>query len=253
MTSESGSPPHYNYETSSLTSSDLKSEFPDGGSYNFLETNSKTDATVSVTLNYAGRTHFAPPPTLTASSYDGLSGLNPDQAYTFSFNQFTPSGSRYLGIIFFTITDISTGAVVYSTSTESLTTTDFVVPADALSYGVNYEEEIDFSTRDEIRHPSCNSTLAHQCPRLGEEGWDSRTQVFFATEAAPPSLMARGLMRTEFAPSVPEVPTWLMLALGFAGLGLAGSWASRNNARSLAFRGHASAPLAWRAWAAARP
>jgi hypothetical protein len=212
MTPESGSVPSFLYETSHLTRAELDSDFP-AGSYIFDELNSKSGASVSVTLKYKGKDHFSKPPTLTASSYDGLSGLNPDQSYTFSFDQFS-APSTYLGIIFFTVTDVSTGAVVYSTSTETLTTTGFTVPADTFATDTDYEEELDFSTRREIKHPTCESTLKHQCPSLGEQGWDSRSEVFFATGSGAASVTA--------AVTAPEASTWTMMLVGFAGLGLSG-------------------------------
>jgi hypothetical protein len=212
MTPESGSPPYFLYETSQLTRAELNSDFP-AGSYVFDEVNSKSGASVSVTLKFAGRDHFSKPPTLTASSYDGLSGLDPDQSYTFSFDPFS-APSSYLGIIFFTVTDVSTGAVVYSTSTETLTTTGFTVPADTFAADTEYEEDLDFSTRREINHPTCESTLKHQCPSLGEQGWDSRSEAFFTTGSGAASVSA--------AMTAPEASTWTMMLVGFAGLGLAG-------------------------------
>jgi hypothetical protein len=211
MTPEPGSPPYYLYETSQLTRAELDSDFP-AGSYILDDSNSKTSASLSVTLKYAGKDHFAPPPTLTASSYDGLSGLNPDQPYTFSFDEFSPP-SKYLGIIFFTVTDVSTGAVVYSTSTETLTTTGFTVPADTFASDTDYVEDLDFSTRREIKRPACDSSEKKQCPSLGEEGWDSRSEAFFTTGS--------GAASVTFAATAPEASTWTMMLVGFAGLGLA--------------------------------
>jgi hypothetical protein len=209
-----GPPPFFTYETTGyITETELKADFP-AGTYTADATNSSTGANVSVDLRVPARTHFAPEPKLTAASYDGLSGLDPSEAYTFSFNKFTPPTSD-LGIIFFTITDVATHAVTYSTDTENLSTTDFVLPADTLAADTNYDEELDFSTRDEISKPHC--VAAHrrtQCPPLGEIAWDSRTEGFFTSGG--------GATAIALTPSVPETSTWAMMLIGFAGLGFAG-------------------------------
>jgi len=200
----SGPPPYFIYESSGLTLSQLNTTYP-SGTYT-LNTSGANDVLVSLTVGTTPE--YATPPMLTAASYDGLAGLDPSGGYTFSFDAFTTPPSGYIGIIFFTLTDVATGQVVYSNSTEDLSTTSFSVPGNDFAPDTEYVEELVFSTRDEVTDPTCVSEDPTQCPSLGEIGYDSRTEAYFTT-------------------GVPEPSTWLMMVLGFAGLGWAGYWRSR--------------------------
>jgi PEP-CTERM motif len=197
MTGPNATEPTFTYSSPQLTLSELNADYP-SGSYTLEPFNG---GTFSVILDYDGTDNYAPPPALTAASYDGLSGLDPSKGYTFSFGAFSPPGGT-LGIIFFTLTDLTTNEVVYSTSTENLSTTSFYVPGSDLAPDNNYVEELVFSTRDEISDPPCTGPES-ECPSLGEIGWDSRTEASFTT-------------------GVPEPATWALMLLGFAGLGFAG-------------------------------
>jgi PEP-CTERM motif len=197
---------NFSYSSPQFPSSTVLNDNYPAGTYTLEATNPST--TFSVDLTYDGTDNYAPPPTLTPASYDGLAGLNPSAGYTFSFGAFTPPEGT-LGIIFITLTNLTTNTVVYSNATEDLTTTSFYVPGSDLAPGDSYVEELVFSTRDEVTDPPCTGPTG-QCPALGEIGWDSRTEVFFTT-------------------SVPEPSTWAMVLVGFGGLGYA---AFRRRSRS---------------------
>jgi PEP-CTERM motif len=192
----SGPPAYWIYSSPGLTKASLDSTYPSGD----YTLNATGASDVSVTLDYTGTDEYASPPLLTPTSYDGLNGLDPSAGYTFSFGAFSPPDG-YLGIIFFTLTDLTTGTVAYSTSTEDLMTTSFYVPGSDFAPDNSYVEELVFSTRDEISDPTCVGAEG-QCPSLGEIGWDSRTEAFFTT-------------------GVPEPSTWVMMLIGFGGLSYA--------------------------------
>jgi hypothetical protein len=197
MSGPNTSEPTFVYTSPQLTEAALNADYPLG----LYTLDAFNGSDVFVSLNYDGTDHYAPAPMLTPTSYDGLSGLNPSGGYTFSFDPFTPPDG-YLGIIFFTLTDLTTGTVVYSDSTEDLSTTSFYVPGSDFALGNSYVDELVFSTRDEVSNPSCDASDTAQCPSLGEIGWDSRTETFFST-------------------AVPEPSTWGMMLIGFGGLGYA--------------------------------
>lgn len=198
MSGPSASLPTFSYSSPQFATLTVLNDNYPSGAYSLEATNAST--TFSVLLNYDGTDNYAPPPTLTASSYSGLSGFDPSRGYTFTFGAFSPPDGT-LGIIFITVTDLTTGKVVYSNSTEDLTTTSFFVPGSDFAANNKYVEELVFSTRDEVANPPCTGPV-EQCPSLGEIGWDSRTEVSFTA-------------------GVPEPSTWAMLLIGFGGLGYA--------------------------------
>ncbi len=206
MSGPNASEPAFSYSSPQFASLTLLNDNYPAGTYTLEATNAST--TFSVDLTYDGTDNYAPPPTLTPTSYSGLAGFNPSAGYTFSFDPFSPPEGT-LGIIFITLTNLTTNTVVYSNSTEDLTTTSFSVPGSDFAPGDSYVEELVFSTRDEVTDPPCTGPEG-QCPSLGEIGWDSRTEVLFTT-------------------GVPEPSTWAMLLIGFGGLGYA---AFRRRSRS---------------------
>jgi hypothetical protein len=217
MTGPSGTSPfiEYVYESPYLTQANLNAWFPTGD-YVLNASNTGTGATATVTLNYNGADFFSAPPQLTAASYDGLNGLNTNEAYTFSYDPFTPTGGNYASI-FFNIYNATTGAVAYSQTFIGDDISSITVPADTLQPGTAYYDELDFSTRIQTTDSDsidCTSSPSGQCPGLTELAWDSRTVTDFTTGTG----------------AVPEPATWAMMLLGFAGLGFAGYRASSRRA-----------------------
>jgi hypothetical protein len=205
MTGPSGSAPFIAYSTSSflLTKSDLDSQFA-AGDYILSASNSVTSASATATLTYDGTDYYPDAPTYTAATFNGLAGLNPASGYTFAFAPFVPKITDATGI-FLTITDTTTGTVAYSME-EADTATEFDVGGGTFKSGDSYIADLDFTNRDEITTPPCVGSDPSQCPSLGEIGWDSRTDVSFTVGAG----------------AVPEPSEWVMLMLGFGGLGFMG-------------------------------
>lgn len=206
MTGPSGSPPFIVYSTSSpfLTKSELDSEFP-AGTYQLSASNSVTDAFASATLDYDGTDFYPNTPTYTAATFNGLASLDASQDYTFAFDPFVPQLTPDIGI-FLTITDTTTGTVVYSDESGVDTTTSFTVGGGTFTAGDSYIADLDFTNRELITSPPCEGSDPSQCPDIGEIGFDSRTDVSFTAGAG----------------AVPEPSEWMMLVVGFAGLGFVG-------------------------------
>jgi hypothetical protein len=206
MTGPSGVSPFIEYSTSSpfLTKSELDSEFP-SGDYVFSASNSGTGASAAATLTYDGTDFYPNTPTYTAATFNGLASLNATEGYTFAFAPFVPEITGDIGL-FLTITDTTTDTVVYSNESGDDTTTEFSVGAGTFTAGDSYIADLDFNNRDEITSPPCVGSDPSQCPSIGEVGWDSRTDVSFTVGAG----------------AVPEPSEWVMLMLGFAGLGFVG-------------------------------
>jgi hypothetical protein len=207
MFGPTGSSPFIQYEAQSafLTKSDLDSTYP-AGDYVVNAVNSGTAASAQVTLNYDGNDFYSAPPTLTAATFNALSGLNPNQGFDFAFDPFVPTGGNSAQI-FFTVFNATTFAPVFNESFLGDGTTSISVPAGKLSPNTSYFDELIFSTREEDTDPAsidCVGSDPSQCPNLTELGWDSRTETFFTTGAGV----------------VPEPSTWGMMLLGFAGLGI---------------------------------
>jgi hypothetical protein len=205
MTGPTGSAPFIEYTTSSplLTKADLDSQFP-MGDYTLSASNSATGASAAATLTYDGTDFYPSTPTYTAATFNGLANLNAAKGYTFAFAPFMPEITDDTGI-FLTITDTTTDTVVYSLE-EADTATSFDVGAGTFKSGDSYIADLDFTNRDEITNPPCVGSDDSQCPSLGEIGWDSRTDVSFTAGAG----------------AVPEPSEWVMLMLGFGGLGFVG-------------------------------
>ncbi len=210
MTGPTGAAPFIEYSMSTpfLTKSDLDSEFPAGG-YQLTANNTSTGAFASAILNYDGNDFYPNTPTYTAATFNGLAGINPNNGYTFAFDPFVPQLTPDYAL-FLTITDTTTGTVVYSNSSGDDTTTSFDVIGGTFKSGDSYIADLDFTNRELITSPQCEGTDG-QCPDTGEIGFDSRTDVSFTVGAG----------------AVPEPSEWMMLVLGFAGLGVVGARAKR--------------------------
>ena len=99
---------------------------------------------------------------------------------TLLFHKLTPEFA-----IFLTITDTTTGTVVYSNSSGVDTTTSFAVGAGTFTAGDSYIAGLDFTNRELITSPPCEGSDPSQCPDIGEIGFDSRTDVPSPRAPAP--------------------------------------------------------------------
>jgi hypothetical protein len=184
----------FNYGSSLYsTLAGLHADFP-FGTYTVAATGPA--GTSTTTIDYTADYFASAVPYLT--DFSSLAGLNPLHSFTVDFNSFTPNPSVSEGFTFFTVYNFNTGVPVYSQGFLSPSATSVVIPGDVLSPGTKYSLELDFSDRlNGAYDPIGNS--------FSEQGFDLRTDGSFTTRA-----------------SVPELSTWALMLLGFAGLGYSG-------------------------------
>jgi len=178
------SSPAYRFQTSFLTPTQLATQFPTG-SYVISANNTGTGAHVSASINYTGN-HFANVPTLSAGTYSALSGLDPDQPFTFNWTQFIPDTSINTPLEFFTIVNAASQSVVFSQTFLSNTITSITVPAGTLLPNTPYSEELIFSARIAETDPAMIMCMATgtTCPGRTEVAFETRTITDFTTGIA---------------------------------------------------------------------
>lgn len=169
---------NFGYGSSAFASlAALHAAFP-FGAYTVTATNSGTSATQMGVMNYAADYFTSAIPALTATTYNGLNGMNPSATFPVAFNSFTPNASVSQGLTFFTIYDGTTGNIVFTDGFLPPTTTGVTVPANTLLPNKTYLFELDFSDRLNGRD-SVNQVFT-------EQGFDVRTDGSFTTGAAAP-------------------------------------------------------------------
>lgn len=131
-----------------------------------------TDGPASVTLNYSADGYTADIPALTLASYDALQGLSTSSsALTLDFNSFTPNALATSAFTFLTIFNSNQSCDFLAPTSTSCT-----IDPSALTAGMTYDYELDFSDRIE---QTVDGVLAYT-------DFDVRTDGTFTTAAAVP-------------------------------------------------------------------
>jgi hypothetical protein len=168
----------------------LQTKYPDVD-YNFdLSGGSQPETTF--TIPYEGGGYSLDTPQLTAASFDALQGANAGDGLTLSWNSFEFGEGATDNDLFFSITDTSTGMVVFSPDL-AVDATGVFVPAGTLAAGHSYTFDLNFSGR-----------IVPESTVVATEFYDTHTDGAFSAAGA-----------------VPEPSTWAMMLVGFGGLGLA--------------------------------
>ena len=81
------------------------------------------------------------------TNYSSLNGLNTAANFSVDYDSFTPNSRVSAGFTFFTITDASTGAAVYTDDFQDPSSMSALILADTLSPDTTYDYELDFSDR----------------------------------------------------------------------------------------------------------
>jgi hypothetical protein len=132
----------------------------------------------SVGISYAFNA-FGNTPSLTTASFNGLHGLNPNAPDTVNFNGFTPSATANTSNVFFSITNVSTGAYVFVGTARPSSTTSVLIPAGTLTANTAYSYELIYD--DRVDNFDLNgSRIATQ------QLFDTRTFGSFTTAAPEP-------------------------------------------------------------------
>jgi|ERR1700733_8672834 len=177
------------------------------GQYNFIA-GGGSSGTTTASINYTHDYFTTTIPYVT--DFSSLNGLNPAQNFTVDFNSFTPNSHVSEGFTFLTITNASTGAVVYTDDFLSPTSTDALILADTLLPDTTYDYELDFSDRLNGYNWKDGSFTV--------QGFDLRTDGSFTTEATATPLPA----------------TWILMLSGFAGFVLIGLRGTKKNTVAIA-------------------
>ncbi len=152
----------------------------------------------SVSFDYLVDAYTADIPKLAATSFNSLLGLSTAlSSLTLNFNSFTPSPFATTEFTFFSIFNSTQGCGFLGSSTTSCT-----IDPQALMPGTTYTWELDFS--DAVESTNDDNVLTYT-------DFDVRTDGSFTTAAL----------------ATPEVSTWAMALIGFAGLGAAAFRRSR--------------------------
>jgi hypothetical protein len=150
----------------------LHAQFP-FGSYTITGTGG-TDGPQGETFSYPFDAFTTDIPALDPSTFSGLQGLNPTNAFTIGFNSFTPDPHANQAFTFFTI--FEGGTTVFTEAFLSNSTTSVFLPANKLLPGTSYSFELDFSDRIRSLDGVTGVTI--------DQGFDVRTDGSFTTGSA---------------------------------------------------------------------
>jgi hypothetical protein len=177
----------WEYALGDSSFSDLQTQFPNGDYAFDLSAGSQPE--ISFTVPYAGTGYSLNTPELAAASFSALQGMNAGADLTLDFNSFEVSPDATNNDLFFSITNLSTGTVVFGPSL-ALDATSVTIPAGTLVAGQSYSFDLNFSGR-----------IVPDTDVAETEFYDTHTDGKFTT-------------------AVPEPSTWAMLIIGFGGIGM---------------------------------
>jgi hypothetical protein len=152
----------------------LATAFP-SGTYTFSAANGS--GTDFASYDYSTDAYPQTVPYLTGNDYTALQGLDAGTAFTFHFSTFTPAVGVTDALMFFTIFDANTNAVVASFDLLDPSTTSVTLAANSLQAGHSYSYELDFSDRVDVAVTGSSAA--------GLLGFDNRTSGLFTTAAVP--------------------------------------------------------------------
>jgi len=176
----------------------MDTDFP-FGIYSLEATNTVTNASQTVSINYTQDVYPQSVPALTTSTFLGIQGLNPSLPFTFNFTPFTTGVGPNESFVFFNITDTLLNQSVFGASFQSAGITSLSLPANTLRTETNYSFELIFSNR-----------IADLNPIQGgrqDQGFDYRTRGSFRTGTSTIALIS-------------EPSTMFLFGTGLAGLAL---------------------------------
>ncbi len=179
------------------TQSAMDADFP-FGLYSLEATNTVTNASQTVSINYAQDVYPQSVPALTTSTFLGIQGLNPSLPFTFNFTPFTTGVGPNESFVFFNITDTLLNQSVFGTSFQSAGITSLNLPANTLQTETNYSFELIFSNRI--------ADLSTIQGGRQDQGFDYRTTGSFRTGST--------------VALIPEPSTMFLFGTGLVGLAL---------------------------------
>jgi hypothetical protein len=184
------SPTDYGFQTGFLPDlATMEAAYP-FGAYSFQGVNGAN--TDTATLTYTADDYAQSSPYLTGTDYSSLQGMDPTQNFTFHFSPYVTGSTATASLIFFTISDATTGTTAFTTGALPSTTTSVVLPANTLTHGDLYSYELDYSNRDVLS----DAAGANFPPLLG---FDTRADGVFTTSAAPEPSGSAMLLAAGFA------------------------------------------------------
>jgi hypothetical protein len=134
----------FDYESSLYsTMSALHAAYPFGHYAITASGGSSGTATASINYTHDYFTHAIP----YLTNYSSLNGLNAAANFLVDYDSFTPNSRVSQGFTFFTITDASTGATVFSDPFQASSSMSALISAGTLSPDTTYDYELDFSDR----------------------------------------------------------------------------------------------------------
>jgi hypothetical protein len=172
------SPTEFGEGPSFPTQAAMDSAYP-MGTYLFTATGGNVGFE-QASLNYTVDAFTSDIPALTTASFNALQGMNPDQAFTFDFNSFTPNSNATVANTFLTVFGSS-----FSTGGLSPTATSATMAAGTLLPDTTYQYQLDFDDRINGTDPinGVPTTI----------GFDVRTDGFFTTTPEPAMMIPLGI------------------------------------------------------------
>ena len=165
------------------------------GLYTFALSNSLPGGLTPLTveIDYAGDAYSNTP---SITNIGVLTDMNAHSAVTIDLSAYGDNPNANSSAIYFSITNVTSGKMVFATDALDPSTTEITIAANTLMPGVDYSFDLLYDNRINGTDPNGNAIT---------QFYDSHTSGDFSTEAP-----------------VPEASTWAMLLAGFGGLAFAG-------------------------------
>lgn len=162
------------------TAADRDLDFPTNATYEF-QVSGGSLGTLSAFLSTPPTNLFpSEVPYFTGTTFDRLQDLNVAMPFQFEFNGYIAPAGTNEASIFFGISRVADGQLVYGMSGPN-TQTSFVIPANTLEPDTSYIVALDYSSR--INAPNAGFSGA-----TSVVGFDLRTDILFMTVPEPSSL-----------------------------------------------------------------